>query len=76
MSVSDYRLEAKVRIIALVSCFIAFAVPSHAAQQQDAASLAKKCREMMGKEAPEGEGRSHIGHFQVQRFSDCMMDVH
>jgi hypothetical protein len=27
---------------------------------------------MVGKEAPEGEGRGHAGHFQAQRFSDCM----
>jgi hypothetical protein len=28
---------------------------------------------MVGKEQYEGEGRSHIGMLQAQRFSDCMM---
>ena len=28
---------------------------------------------MVGKEQYDSEGRSHIGQFQVQRFSDCMM---
>jgi hypothetical protein len=62
------------RIIALVFGLIAFAGPCHAAQQQDDASLAKKCRQMVGREATEGTGQdSHVGHFQAQRFSDCMM---
>jgi hypothetical protein len=55
------------RTIVLVFSLIALAAPSHAA------SLEQKCREMVGKEEPEAQGRSHVGRFQVQRFSDCMM---
>ena len=39
------------------------------------AATPQECREMVGKETPEGEGRGHAGHFQAQRFSDCMMGV-
>lgn len=49
----------------------AFAAPRNTAS--DPAPLEKKCRDTVGKEATEGEGRAHIGHFQAQRFSDCMM---
>jgi hypothetical protein len=67
------------RMIALVFCLIALAAPSQAAQKpnakvQDVASLAKKCRQIVGKEEPEAtDGRSHVGQLNVQRFSDCMM---
>jgi hypothetical protein len=47
------------------------AAPSYAAQKP---SLEKRCQDLVGKEDREGEGgRSHVGQFQVQRFSDCMM---
>ena len=55
---------------------IALASPAYAAPRDtanNAASLEKKCRDTVGKESTEGEGRAHIGHFQAQRFSDCMM---
>jgi hypothetical protein len=66
------------RMIVLVLSLVALAAPSHAAPRSktkvdDAASLEKRCHEMVGKEQSEGEGRSHIGQLQVQRFSDCMM---
>jgi hypothetical protein len=64
------------RTIVLMFSLIALAAPSHAAPRHrvdDAASMEKKCREMVGKEQPEAEGRGHVGHFQVQRFSNCMM---
>jgi hypothetical protein len=63
------------RTIVLVFSLIALASPSHAAPKSkvDGAALEKKCHEMVGKEQPEGEGRGHMGHLQVQRFSDCMM---
>ena len=38
-------------------------------------SLEQKCRQMVGKEQYEGEGRSHIGQMQAQRFSDCMIGM-
>ena len=66
------------RTIVLVFSLIALATPSQAAQKTKArdngASLEQKCHELVGKEG-EGEGRGHIGQFQVQRFSDCMMGM-
>jgi hypothetical protein len=66
------------RTIVLVFSLIALAAPSHAAPRtkskvENAASTEKRCHEMVGQEQYDGEGRSHIGQFQVQRFSDCMM---
>jgi hypothetical protein len=67
------------RTIVLVFSLIALATPSQAAQKTQArdngASLEQKCHELVGKEEREGEGRAHIGQFQVQRFSDCMMGM-
>jgi len=67
------------RTIVLVFSLIALATPSQAAQKTQArdngASLEQKCHELVGKEEREGEGRGHIGQFQVQRFSDCMMGM-
>jgi len=58
------------RMIALVFSLVVLASPSYSAQRP---SLEKMCRELVGKEEPEAtDGKSHIGQFQVQRFSDCM----
>jgi hypothetical protein len=67
------------RTIVLVFSLIALATPSQAAQRTkttNGASLEQKCHEMVGAEQYEGEGRSHIGALQAQRFSDCMMGAH
>jgi hypothetical protein len=65
------------RTIILAFSLLALAVTAQAAPINNArdngAALETKCKEQMGKEQPEGEGRSHIGQFQVQCFSDCMM---
>jgi hypothetical protein len=59
--------------IALAFSLVALATPSRAAPP-NAASIAKKCQELVGREATEGTGQdSHVGQLQVQRFSDCMM---
>ena len=61
------------RMILLTISLIVVAAPSYAAQKP---SLEKRCQDLVGKEDREGEGeggRSHVGQFQVQRFSDCMM---
>ena len=59
------------RMILLAISLIVLAAPSYAAQRS---SLEKRCHDLVGNEDREGEGgRSHIGQFQVQRFSDCMM---
>ena len=68
------------RTIVLVISLIALAAPAHAAQKtrtgvDDAVPMEKRCRDLVGKEQREGEGRGHVGHLQVQRFSDCMMGV-
>ena len=40
----------------------------------DGVSREKQCRDMIGgKEATEGEGRSHIGAFQARRFGECLI---
>ncbi|MGZ3307904.1 MAG: hypothetical protein ACXU8R_05205 [Xanthobacteraceae bacterium] len=56
---------------------IVLGAPSHAAQTTKAikdASIAKKCRQMVGKEEPEAtDRRSHVGQLNVQRFSECLM---
>ena len=66
------------RTIVLAFSLIALAAPSHAAPRtkskvDDAAAVEKRCHELVGKEQYDGEGRSHIGQLQAQRFSDCMM---
>jgi hypothetical protein len=66
-----------VRMIVLLLSLVALAAPSQAAQRTKArdngALLEQKCREMVGKEVGEGEGRGGAGRLQAQRFSDCMM---
>ena len=66
------------RTIVLGLSLITLATPSHAAPStksrvDDAASIEKRCHELVGKEHYDGEGRSHVGQLQAQRFSDCMM---
>ena len=67
------------RTIVLGLSLVALAAPSLQAaprsKASDDVSQEQRCRDMVGKETTEGEGRSHIGHFQAQRFSDCMMGV-
>ena len=59
------------RMILLAISLIVLAAPSYAAQRP---SPEKRCHDLVGSEDREGEGgRSHVGQFQVQRFSDCMM---
>ena len=43
---------------------------NNASQQQ---SQEQRCREMVGKEATESQGRTLEGQLQAQRFSECMM---
>jgi hypothetical protein len=67
----------KTRTIVLVLALITLTAPAQAAQKthsrHENQSLEQKCRAMVGKEQTEGEGRSHMGQMQAQRFSDCMM---
>jgi hypothetical protein len=67
------------RTIVLLFSLVALAAPAQAAQKahqrHESQSLEQKCREMVGKETNEGEGRSHMGQMQSQRFSDCMMGI-
>ena len=65
------------RTIALVFSLILLAVPAHAAPKNKATvgNSAAECHEKVGHEEYEGEGRSHIGHLQAQRLSDCMMGM-
>ena len=67
------------RTIVLGLSLAALAAPSlqaaPRAQSRDDVTQQQRCRDMVGKETGEGEGRGHAGHFQAQRFSDCMMGV-
>jgi hypothetical protein len=60
----------------LAFSLLLLAVPSQAAQKTHAkngnASLEQKCREEVGKEQSDGEGRGGAGRLQAQRFGDCM----
>jgi hypothetical protein len=61
------------RTIVVMLSFIGLATSSYAAQRP---SLEKMCRELAGKEEPEAtDGKSHMGHLNVQRFSDCMLGI-
>jgi hypothetical protein len=77
--VLETNLETDMKTIVLVFSLIALAAPAQAAQKthqrHDSQSLEQKCRQMVGKEQYEGEGRSHIGQMQSQRFSDCVMGM-
>jgi hypothetical protein len=77
--VTETNLETDMKTIVLVLSLIALAAPAQAAQKaqsrHDSQSLEQKCRQMVGKEQYEGEGRSLIGQMQAQRFSDCMMGM-
>jgi len=77
--VTETNLETDMKTIVLVLSLIALAAPAQAAlktqSRHDSQSLEQKCREMVGKEQYEGEGRSHIGQMQAQRFSDCMIGM-
>jgi hypothetical protein len=68
------------KTIVLAVSLVALATPSLAAprahSQDRGQSLEQTCREQVGKEQYEGEGRGHAGHLQAQRFSDCMMGAH
>ena len=74
---TNSEIEMRMRTIVLALSLIALAAPVQAAQRTPARhenqSLEQKCRDMVGKEQSEGEGRSHMGQMQMQRFSDCMM---
>ena len=76
---TNSETEMKMRTIILVLSLIALAAPAQAAQKTHARhenqSLEQKCRAMVGKEQTEGEGRSHMGQMQAQRFSDCMIGM-
>jgi len=66
------------RTIVLVFALAAVAAPSQAAQKSHAknndAALEQRCREMVGKEQNDGEGRGG-GRLQAQRFGECMMGM-
>jgi uncharacterized low-complexity protein len=68
------------RTIVLVLALMALAAPSQAAQKSnarnnDGVSAEQKCRDLVGKEVSEGEGRGGQGRLQAQRFGECMMGM-
>src|SRR5262245_33225754 len=72
-------LMTGVRAVALGFSLIALAAPAAAAPKgqtrHNDATLEQTCRDHVGKEAYEGEGRGGQGRLQAQRFGDCMMGM-
>ena len=73
-------LMTGLRTIALGFSLIALAAPAQAAApkgqaKHDGATLEQTCRDLVGKEMYDGEGRGGAGRLQAQRFSDCMMGM-
>jgi hypothetical protein len=48
-------------------------LPASQIRYKPEASAERSCRDLVGREQYEGEGRSHEGQMNVHRFSDCMM---
>jgi uncharacterized low-complexity protein len=72
-------LMTGLRAVALGVSLIALAVPAQAAPKGQAkhndTTLEQTCRDQVGKETYDGEGRGGAGRLQAQRFSDCMMGM-
>jgi uncharacterized low-complexity protein len=73
-------LMTGLRAVALGVSLIALAAPAQAAAPKGQAkhndtTLEQTCRDQVGKETYDGEGRGGAGRLQAQRFSDCMMGM-
>jgi hypothetical protein len=73
-------LMTGLRTIALGFSLIALAAPAQAAApkgqaKHNDATLEQTCRDLVGREQYDGEGRGGGGRLQAQRFSDCMMGM-
>jgi len=73
-------LMTGLRAAALGFSLIALAAPAQAAApkgqaKHNDATLEQTCRDHVGKETYDGEGRGGAGRLQAQRFSDCMMGM-
>ena len=72
-------LMTGMRTIALGFSLIALAAPAEAAQKTQTRhndkSIEETCRDLVGKEQYEGEGRGGAGRLQAQRFGECMIGM-
>jgi hypothetical protein len=73
-------LMTGLRALTLGFSLIALAAPAEAAApkthgRQNDTTLEQTCRDQVGKETYDGEGRGGAGRLQAQRFSDCMMGM-
>ena len=72
-------LMTGLRALTLGVSLIAPAAPAGAAPKtharQNGTTLEQTCRDQVGKETYDGEGRGGSGRLQAQRFSDCMMGM-
>jgi len=82
LNIGSYNINTLmtgVRAIALGFSLIALAAPAEAAPKgqtrHNDATLEQSCRDLVGKETYDGEGRGGAGRLQAQRFSDCMMGM-
>jgi hypothetical protein len=65
-----------VKALSIIACVSLLAIPANSAprakgQNGDGKSQEQACRDQIGKEAPEGEGRSGP-KLQAQRLGECM----
>jgi uncharacterized low-complexity protein len=66
------------RTVALLSALTLLAAPVQAAQRtqkHNDTSLEQSCRDLVGKEQYDGEGRGGAGRLQAQRFGECMIGM-
>jgi hypothetical protein len=70
----SYDEDHHAGVFAIVRIGAGRAISSRAkdSPQNGSASLEQKCREEVGKEQNDGEGRGGAGRLQAQRFGDCM----
>src|SRR5262249_37036173 len=79
LNIGSYNMDTLMtsfRALTLGVSLIALAVPAQAAPKtharQNDTTLEQTCRDQVGKEANEGEGRAGQGRLQAQAFSACM----
>jgi hypothetical protein len=66
------------RAVVLLSALTLLAAPGQAAQRtqkHNDTSLEQTCRDLVGKEQYDGEGRGGAGRLQAQRFGECMIGL-
>lgn len=66
------------KALTVLACIGLLAIPAANAappKAPDAASVERSCRILAGRESVEGEGRSHEGQLNVERYSNCLLGI-